>query len=290
MTKTRGIAALMLVIALAGCSSSRSPVAPAPASQATPQPAPQPALVTVSGYITDTAFRPVAGAHVEVLDGPHAGRVTTTDARGQFQLQGMFDDATRFRATKDAYLAATTTLTPRCATCSGNRFLFFYLAIVDPPVNLAGEYTLTLTADAACTDLPADVLTRTYAATLSDWSLGTAPANTVLKASISGASFMSGYEVFAIGISGHDVAFELRNEGPHLIERIGGDRYLGFEGRADAAVGPSPVSTISTAFSGVISHCVRTSEMGGYYDCQPGPGVTRTQCQSNQHRLTMTRR
>jgi hypothetical protein len=292
MTSTRGIVVVMLVLALVGCNSAQSPVTPAPVPQAVPPPAPAPASTTVhvNGYIADTAFRAVGGARVEVLDGPQAGGFSTTDAAGSFQLEGTFDDATRFRATKDGYVAATGTLTPRCATCSGNRFMFFYLAVDAPPVTLAGDYTLTFTADQACATLPAGVRTRTYRATVAPWPLGNAPVNTVLKASISGASFVDGYDAFPIGVSGQEVAFELRGEGPYLVERIGTDTYLGYDGWAALSVGTSPVSTISTSFAGVISYCVRRSDLGSYYDCNAAQAITHDRCESKNHRLTLTRR
>jgi hypothetical protein len=41
-----------------------------------------------------------------------------------------------------------------------------YLAVLASPVNIEGDYTLTLAADAACDALPNDLRTRTYAATV----------------------------------------------------------------------------------------------------------------------------
>ena len=53
------------------------------------------------GTVSDTAFRPLGGAKVEVLDGPQTGLTTTANELGEFSLTGIFDDATRFRATKE---------------------------------------------------------------------------------------------------------------------------------------------------------------------------------------------
>ena len=102
----------------------------------------------------DSAFRPVAGASVEVLDGPQAGTSATADAMGSFSLTGTFDDTTRFRAAREGYAAATGTLAPKtCASCN-SRPIYFYLAVLAPAVDIAGDYALTFIADAARTALP----------------------------------------------------------------------------------------------------------------------------------------
>ena len=94
-----GIVLLMVVLGFAGCSGS-SPSAPAPGSQ------PPPGAFFIRGTVSDTAFRPLAGARVEVVDGRQAGLATTADAKGVFSLIGTFDDATRFRATKEGHATA----------------------------------------------------------------------------------------------------------------------------------------------------------------------------------------
>src|SRR5687767_11010491 len=54
----------------------------------------------IRGEAQDSAFRPIPGAKIEILDGPQAGTTTTSDARGEFSLQGIVDDTTKFRASK----------------------------------------------------------------------------------------------------------------------------------------------------------------------------------------------
>src|SRR5688572_10205913 len=70
----RAHAALVLTTMLAGCSGASSAVPTAPSASGTP---PSAAALSSSmqlrAYITDTAFRPLAGARVEVVDGPSAG-------------------------------------------------------------------------------------------------------------------------------------------------------------------------------------------------------------------------
>ncbi len=113
------------------------------------------------GIVKDTAFRPLAGAVVEVIAGTNTGMSTTTDSAGQFSLSGGFDNTTRFRASKEDHVASTTTLN---SPLGGS--ISFHLAVLAPPVSMAGDYTLTFVADSACASLPAALKTRTYAATV----------------------------------------------------------------------------------------------------------------------------
>ena len=70
---------------------------------------------------------------------------TTADAEGQFSLTGTSDDRTQFRATKEDH------------------------------------YTLTFVADSTCTDLPNELRTRTYAATMTPESNSHSPAHTLFS-------------------------------------------------------------------------------------------------------------
>jgi hypothetical protein len=102
MNRSTRLAALALVHALAaaGCSE-RGPVAPtglAPNVAQSPPVAVQGELI--NGIVYDTGQRAVSGATVEVIDGPQAGTSTIANAKGEFLVEGTFDDATRFRASK----------------------------------------------------------------------------------------------------------------------------------------------------------------------------------------------
>src|SRR5260221_6616212 len=100
----------------------------------------------------------------------------------------------------------------------------------------------------ACAGLPDDVRTRTYAATITPVLDSHVPVNTVLQVAVSGGSFLQYYDFFSIGVAGNDVAMELRGEGPSLVERVAANRYVAFDGRADASVGTAAVSTVAAAF------------------------------------------
>ena len=82
MRMAGGVVLLVLAQGLAGCGGSGSSPAPSapspvPAPSPGPQPVPQPtpSVSGMSGFVVDTAFRPLAGARVEVIDGPQAGPV-----------------------------------------------------------------------------------------------------------------------------------------------------------------------------------------------------------------------
>src|SRR6187200_2573592 len=105
MNRFTAILFMTLVVAACGSHGSGAPAATAPTPTA-PTP-PTPSSTGIRGSVSDTAFRHLDGARVEVVDGPEAGMSTTADANGSFSFSGTFDDTTRFRATKDGHLAAT---------------------------------------------------------------------------------------------------------------------------------------------------------------------------------------
>ena len=92
------------------------------------------------GYVSDTAFRPVGGASVEIIDGPEAGLVTVSDATGRFEYDRHVSIPSTVRAVKDGYAMGTNTSIP---TTDGRAYVGFTLASLNPPVAVAGSYTLT---------------------------------------------------------------------------------------------------------------------------------------------------
>ena len=237
-------------------------------------------IIFMRGTVSDTAFRPLEGARVEILDGPQAGLSATTDVRGEFSFSGTFDDATRFRATTDGHVTSIRTLEPFCMPCNPNWWINFSLEVLAPPANLAGEYTLTFVADSACATLPNDVRTRTYAATIP------ATSNTYFGVRAGGATFYKDWNILDMGIAGDYVGFWLET----LVEQIAPNTFLSFGGLAAASIGTTAMPTIVLPFSGEISYCVTKSETGRFEDCHQGLAATRQQCTSNNHQLILTRR
>jgi hypothetical protein len=275
-----------------GCDGSGSSSAPSVVSQTGVQPA---ALVSgISGFVMDTGFRALPGATIEVIDGPQAGTSTIADANGQFSLTGAFDATVRFRATKADYVTATQPWSCSVETCPGPNnarpWLGFYLAPRAPSVNIAGSYTLTFVADAACADLPQEARTRTYAATIAPESKPNVPANSSFSVTVSGATFLANFDRFSIGVAEDYLGFWLDGgHNPPLIEQLAPNRLYAISGSASASVGRSTVSTISTSFDGWIEHCELKSALGRYYECSATVAVTRARCESRNHRLILTR-
>lgn len=289
-----GIALLLLVPGLAGCGDSPSPVAPTPPSDVN-SPVNGGELIgeLINGTVHDSALRPLAGARVELIDGPQAGRSTTSRDNGEFSLTGTVDDTTRFRAIKEGHVTATATILPICDRCNPKRWVHFYLSPLNAPVALAGDYTLTFTAESTCANLPDELRTRTYAATIApenlSWPGFPAQPDTSFKLTPTGSAFPEGLNGFYLNVAGNYVALSLGDHtDPGITERVTANTYFAFGGSAALSV-DSPVHTIDTAFTGWIDYCVNP-QMGERYDCSPGPAVTLARCESSTHRLRLTRR
>jgi hypothetical protein len=286
MTMLRGAVAVVLAILPAGCGHSGSSPAPSAPSPVPAAPVPPPIPSPLTGLVLDTALRAIAGALVEVLDGPQSGASTISDAGGAFSLKGTFDGTTRFRASRDGYVAETQSFV---SMGSANTTLFFRLEVVGGSVNLAGDYTVTFIADSACAgQLPNDALTRTYAATISPDRAR--QGNTAFLAALSGAGLDSYYNKIVVDVAGDYVSFDLSDN--VVEEEVVEGAYLTIGGEGAASVGTSDASTISARFQGVFDYCVPKSEplAGSLYSCTPDNSTVHAQCASMNHRLVLTRR
>ena len=257
----RFTAILFMTLAVAACGNHGSGAPSATVLSPTASTPPTPSSTGVRGSVSDTAFRHLGGARVEVIDGPQAGMSTTADANGSFSLSGTFDDATRFRATKDGHLAATqvSQTLPHISW----RFLIFSLEVTAPPVNMAGDYTLTFIADSACVGLPDHVRMRTYAATITPWS------STSFNVALSGASFLPSQDSFPIGVAGDYLTFWFAD--PAIVEQIAANTQVELYGSAGVSVGTSGVSTITIPWDGEFEYSQQT------------------ECDSKNHQLIVTR-
>ena len=153
---------------------------------------------------------------------------------------------------------------------------------------LAGHYTLTFIADSACAAFPNTV--RTYAATLTPMANPYHPVNTLYNGTVSGAAFLEGYNGFLVGVAGDYIAgwFGDLHGDPGLVEQVAPTTYFALGGGVAGSV--TSGSTISASFDGFLDSCELQSAMGARYSCTPGPAAIRAQCNSRNHRLTLTRR
>jgi hypothetical protein len=277
---------LVLATGLAGCNDSSSSHAPMmPTSVSTVSLPSEIRRPQITGDVTDTAFRPLAGTRIEIVGGPEGGAWTTANAGGAFSFAaGIFDDTTQVRAVLSGYLTATRTV-QRCRTCP-DYYAHFSLAVPVPPVTLAGNYNLTFEADSACTDLPAEIRTRSYTASVTAANSDpSTPSDTLFSVILNGASFIENFGSFWIGVAGGYVAFSL--EDPGLVEHVGPNTYVAIGGVASATVGAS-ASRITVPFDGSIEYCERRPPIGPsyqYYKCDSP--LAHARCVSKNHRLTL---
>jgi hypothetical protein len=286
LNRNAGIALSMLLahtLALSACGHDALANLPAAATPVTP-PAAAPGTILMKGTVSDTAFRHVTGAKIEVLNGPQTGMTTTSDQRGEFTLIGVFDDATRFRASKDGFALAELPLGAFCERCNPNRWVNFSLQALASPVDISGDYSMTVTVDNVCTQMPEPVRTRTYSARIPP--SGSSPANAYFSVFPTGAQFVSGWERFDGGVSGNDVGFWFET----LVEQISANTYLLIGIYASGTVGASAISTIPTVASGRIDFCTVDPTSGGLDDCLRNPKASHLVCDASRHSLTFTRR
>jgi hypothetical protein len=282
--------AVLLGLGVGACSGSDA-TAPA-AGIISPSPAtamPGPGLgMTMKGTVSDTAFRDLAGATIEVLNGPAAGLTTVSDARGQWGFTGAFDDTTQFRATKEGYESATRPLGPFCAPCNPNRWVNFALKAHASPADVAGSYRMTITVDRACANFPEQGRTRTYAVTLPGATDASAPspaANAYFSISPAGANFIPGWNQFEGGVSGNYVGFWFET----LVEEMAPGNYLMIGMSAGGIVDSEHPTTIEIRGGGQIAYCAVDPATGVFDDCIKHRTLTYAQCDSNQHALVLTR-
>jgi hypothetical protein len=271
----RQLAAIVLLFSF-GCADGTSPVEP------TPPPAPVQVTFTLQGDVRDTASRPLKGASVAVTDGPRAGTTATTDDAGRFSVPGMFtQSAVTVIASKDGYSAETWTFpVPGRPVQGGNWGFSFRLEPLAPSVNLAGQYTLTLIADKACTKLPAETRTRTYTASFVSRSRATTFVGTLSGAQIVSLPVWAPY--LEVAVAGDFANLVLR-----FVEQLSDGTYLAIEGQTAA---PAGQSGMTGPFNAQFLRCRNMPAWapGEYWWC--GADVDGDECATSDNQLTLARR
>lgn len=288
----RAVVGLALVAPLfGGCGGTDPLVHPTTPSPAAAVPTPPPANfgvpIRVVGGVSDTAWRGLGDARVEVLTGPEAGMVTTTDENGHFSMPETFSAPFTLMASKDGYSSRTNSWPNGRMPPSEPKevTLWFYLQPLGPSANLVGKYTWTLTADRACTGLPADARTRTYTATIVP---GPTPTNFLVR--LSDARFLPTYDRAVMVVAGDFVSFGSwdpysgQSGGAGIVERLGETGYVAIEVGGGGSFGPSGMTA---PFGGYFEYCPAEMAVdGNRYRCL----ATKVQCDSDRHQLTLVRR
>jgi hypothetical protein len=276
--------ALALVSLQTGCAGPTSPTSPPQVVTPTPPPPPAPPAsseVIVSGHIVDNIYRGLADVRVEVVEGSGLGAAATTNASGDYALPGVFSGAISLRASKAGYVTQTQTfqLSPRD---SGRYELGFLLD--SPSQNLAGDdYTLTITADPACSELPPETHSRTYEATVTP----SASVSNAYNVELRGASFSPSRNRIFASVSGDSVRFDIDPYSDMIVaEQLTASTVLTVWGNSSVGkIGPS----ISVPFAGQLDYCpdaLGTQGTFPYLRC----GITPVHCSSARHTLTLARR
>jgi hypothetical protein len=107
--------------------------------------------------------------------------------------------------------------------------------VLEPPVQVAGDYTLTFTANSACANLPDELRTRTYDATIQLHSIRYPgyPANSKTSFEVipSGSAFSDTFSYFSLNVAGNFVNVSLGDHtDPGIAERVAPDTYFAFGG------------------------------------------------------------
>jgi hypothetical protein len=272
----RHLAAIAMLFSCA-CADRRSPVEPTPAV-----PAPVLVTFTLAGSVSDTANRPLSGASVTVVNGPRAGTIAVTDGRGRFSMDGSFTQtAVTLVASKDGYKTETSSLPFFGRPLEAGNWSFgFSLEPLAPSANLAGEYTLTVTTDRACSSLPDAARTRTYRA-----SIVSRFRSTRFFGTLSDARFVfvpDSAPYFEIGVADDFASMELR-----FVEQLADASYLAVQGGIAAPVGPTG---ITGPFNAYFVHCRNQPSWspGDYWWC--GADAEGNDCGSVNNHLALVRR
>ena len=277
---------LLILAIVPACGSDHSSPYPTAPSSPVPQVLQQQGL---SGFVSDTAFRSVAGAKVEVLDGPHAGMTLMSDVQGLVSFAAAFSTPVTLRASKEGYI--TLSKASQTSAPGGRPWVAFQLEVVAPPVNIAGDYTLTLVADSACTDIPNELRRRSYSATVAPQPNASARPGTFYTLTPGGGPFVHGHDNFTIGVAGDYAAFMVyQGEDFGIVEEIAPATFFGFYGEGRLSVGAQQPSTLSIPLDGAIDYCALKPGSLWNSACNSSVPIAHAQCTSKNHQLILTRR
>ena len=167
------------------------------------------------------------------------------------------------------------------------------MPVPTPVGRLSGEFTLTLTPDAACDSLPNELRTRTYTATLTVNPYWHA-VETYYDILISVPTFLEGFdssERFYVAETDDDASFRLGSLAgqPAFVERLSATEYFAIGGSAEASL-PASAASFDASMDGYVEYCLMKASAdapvhGTLYDCASDRVLTRIRCESTKHRL-----
>jgi len=242
-------------------------------------------VATIRGRVQDSVSRPIVDARVTIVDGPGAGLSTTTSDDGRFAFAAFMTPAelTALRVEKGGYTPSN----PRWRAPDDITVLLRAVT----PLDIEGQYTITFTAAAECTQLPSAVRSRTLTAAISPVK----PDRLNFTSALTGATFQSGYNTFSAIVASDAArflvyswdAFNWWGEDQPIIERLPAGGYVTWMGTATTPVVNS-TSSMAATFDGSVSYCSTPSEptMTNY----PPTCSAIVECKSDHHQLVLKRR
>jgi hypothetical protein len=237
---------------IAGCSNGAknqavTPAAPVPAAAppAAQAAAAPPTYTSLYVYVSDAILRDVSGATVQLVDDDQVSRSAVTDTKGVVRISGRFGGSVVAHVNRAGFddLATTAVVHPASYIGPGVGVIDLELEAPDPVQLMSGKYSVTFSTDGSCTNVPADLQTRTYAASVIPSSAIWAPRNYLVN-----FDPPLKYFGFGLGVSGHDVGVTI--DGPTLVDPIG----LEIEGGGSGTQPTSRPSAVSIPFYFILTY------------------------------------
>ena len=154
---------------------------------------------------------------------------------------------------------------------------------------LTGDYTLTVSADAACADLPAPLRARTYKGSvrpdpIGDFQLVLTEADLVPVQSVAYGSVRN--KTVSLYLSSWELYLRWLEEWP-IVERLPNGGSISLKGRAE---GPFEAQdqVISAPVDGLIAYCPASTVDSLFL--LPACSVAPIECTSRQHMVSLVRR
>ncbi len=233
--------------------------------------------VTVRGTVTDTSSTPVSAALVTVTSGSSAGMTTTTNPQGAFTLQVALPAG--LSVAKDGYFAATSN-TVAVPVGISSISTVFQLEAPNPAQLSTGAYTLTLSIDGSCTNIPADVSPLSFQGSL---------------AALQGQFGVRNYQFSSGGLGTFPLVFGLL--GPKLSVRtlvgtmLDANTLLGVTINGSTVIDTPQPASVTMPFSGVWDYCAAKPNgiVSGFCPGDPSQLITRVSCTAANNLLTLVR-
>ena len=220
----------------------------------------------LNGKVTEPGGLAVGGAAVETISGPP--RLAITNSAGAYELFGIGGTAI-LRFGKTGYFDER-----RSVTMSANQSLDVEITPRSAPAGVAGTYRVTFTAAASCTNLPAELRTRTYTGKIDQ-------DGARLLVTLSDTQFVSQRNTFTGRVFGDSVTFDMGSVSTYY-------GYLYYFGGFVQEILPSgQIFTISGAITALAApQSISGTRAGGL---RLKTGTTAISCSASDNPVVFTR-